>query len=120
MRARGLQALACARVRQLLELISREATVGSRLPSEPELSRLLKVSRNVHARHSYLEQDGVILNQRALGTTVIGPKRPPHRPCPRVSTYLPEGNPPAYRFVSLMIRSRAPYRKLGLERGDRE
>lgn len=113
---------------QLLELISQgKLPVGSRLPSEPELSRLLKVSRNVlREALILLEQDGVILNQRGVGRTVIGPGK---RPAPIgvlctgdiVDLFAAEGNPPAYRFVSAYDQESGSVArtKLGLERRDR-
>ncbi len=113
---------------QLLELISQgKLPAGSRLPSEPELSCLLKVSRNVlREALILLEQDGVILNQRGIGRTVIGPGKRPAAiglVCTGdvADLFAAEGSPPTYRFVSAYDQEAGSVAraKLGLERGDR-
>src|SRR5262245_19150417 len=54
-------------------IVSGELEVGARLPSEPELCALHKVSRvTVRRALEHLEQEGLILRQPGAGTFVAG------------------------------------------------
>lgn len=113
---------------QIVELISQgKLPVGSRMPSEPELSRLLKVSRNaLREALILLEQDGVIINRRGIGRTVVGSGRRPDAiglVCLGDITDLfqTEAQASTYRFVSAYDQKAGSVAraKLNLNQGDR-
>ncbi|MBC7077031.1 MAG: GntR family transcriptional regulator [Synergistales bacterium] len=76
---KGFKPLRVQLYERLLEMIGDgRLPVGSKLPAEPELASLLKVSRNVLRETLLLmEQDGIIVNQRGVGRTVLGPAKAP-------------------------------------------
>lgn len=76
---KGFKPLRVQLYERLLRMISDGSLpVGSKLPSEPELASLLKVSRNVLRETLLLmEQDGIIVNQRGVGRTVLGVAQAP-------------------------------------------
>ncbi|MCR4402998.1 MAG: GntR family transcriptional regulator [Firmicutes bacterium] len=76
---KGFKPLRVQLYERLLEMIRcGRLPFGSKLPSEPELASLLKVSRNVLRETLLLmEQDGIVVNQRGIGRTVLGPAKAP-------------------------------------------
>ncbi|MGE5593122.1 MAG: GntR family transcriptional regulator [Betaproteobacteria bacterium] len=76
---KGFKPLRVQLYERLLQMIDDGSLpAGSKLPSEPELASFLKVSRNVLRETLLLmEQDGLIVNQRGVGRTVLGPAQTP-------------------------------------------
>jgi len=67
--SRLLPRLAVEQFRAMIH--SGELPAGSQLPSEPELARMLNISRStLRAALSYLENEGTVIRRRGVGTFV--------------------------------------------------